>query len=197
MDATGKISHIGGFRLEELGIKTDRGGIIVDEYLRTNISNIYASSDVISKNIPKLTPTAAFESKYIASQILRNDKKIEYPVIPSLVFTIPRIAQVEVTQEEAEHNPEKYHTATFKYDEMMLFQQKNEIDAEISVVLDNNNNYLVGADIYGEEAADLINIFTIIINQKMRKSEIEKMIFAFPATTWGIFNFFLNNVLVD
>ena len=39
MDATGKISHIGGFRLEELGIKTDRGGIIVDEYLRTNISN--------------------------------------------------------------------------------------------------------------------------------------------------------------
>ena len=196
MDATGKISHIGGFRLEELGIKTDRGGIIVDEYLRTNISNIYASSDVISKNIPKLTPTAAFESKYIASQILGNDKKIEYPVIPSLVFTIPRIAQVEVTQEEAEHNPKKYHTATFKYGEMMLFHQKNEINAEISVVLDNNN-YLVGADIYGEEAADLINIFTIIINQKMRKSEIEKMIFAFPATTWGIFNFFLNNVLVD
>lgn len=112
------------------------------------------------------------------------------------MFTIPRIAQVEVTQEEAEHNPKKYHTATFKYGEMMLFQQKNEIDAEISVVLDNNN-YLVGADIYGEEAADLINIFTIIINQKMRKSEIEKMIFAFPATTWGIFNFFLDNVLVD
>ena len=144
-----------------------------------------------------MTPTVAFESKYIASQILGNDKKIEYPVIPSLVFTIPRIAQVEVTQEEAEHNPEKYHTVTFKYGEMMLFQQKNEIDGEISVVLDNNNNYLVGADIYGEEAADLINIFTIIINQKMRKSEIEKMIFVFPATTWGIFNFFLNNVLVD
>ena len=41
------------------------------------------------------------------------------------------------------------------------------------------------------------NIFTIIINQKMRRSEIEKMIFAFPATTWGIFNFFLNNVLID
>lgn len=145
-----------------------------------------------------MTPTVAFESKYIASQILGNDKKIEYPVIPSLVFTIPRIAQVEVTQEETEHNPEKYHTATFKYGEMMLFQQKNEIDVEISVVLDNNN-YLVGADIYGEdeEAANLINIFTIIINQKMRKSEIEKMIFAFPATTWGIFNFFLDNVLVD
>lgn len=143
-----------------------------------------------------MTSTAAFESKYIASQILGNDKKIEYPVIPSLVFTIPRITQVEVTQEETEHNPEKYHTATFKYGEMMLFQQKNEIDAKISVVLDNSN-YLVGADIYGEEAVDLINIFTIIINQKMRKSEIEKMIFAFPATTWGIFNFFLNNVLVD
>ena len=123
-------------------------------------------------------------------------KRVEYPAIPSLAFTIPRIAQVGVTQEEVKNNPDKYHTATFKYGEMMLFQQKNEIDAELSVVLDKNN-YLVGADIYGDEAADLINIFTIIINQKMRRSEIEKMIFAFPATTWGIFNFFLNNVLVD
>lgn len=49
----------------------------------------------------------------------------------------------------------------------------------------------------GDEAADLINIFTIIINQKMRKTEIEKMILAFPATTWGIFVFFLQNILVD
>ena len=196
LDATGRISNIEGFGLETLGINTDKGGIVVDNHLRTNISNIYASGDVVSKNIAKLTPTAAFESKYIASHILGNEKEIEYPAVPSLVFTIPRIAQVGVTQEEAKNNPDKYHTATFKYGEMMLFQQKNEIAAELSVVLDENN-YLVGADIYGDEAADLINIFTIIINQKMRRSEIEKMIFAFPATTWGIFNFFLNNVLVD
>lgn len=84
----------------------------------------------------------------------------------------------------------------FKYGEMMSFQQKNEIDIELRVVLDKNN-YLVGADIYGEEAADLINILTLIINQKLRKSDLEKMIFAFSATTYGILKFFLTNVLVD
>lgn len=84
----------------------------------------------------------------------------------------------------------------FKYGEMMSFQQKNEIDIELRVVLDKNN-YLVEADIYGEEAAGLINILTLIINQKLRKSDLEKMIFAFSATTYGILNFFLTNVLVD
>lgn len=55
--------------------------------------SIYASGDVVDKKIPKLTPTAEFESDYIAYSILGlNHNPIVYPVIPNLVITLPCIA---------------------------------------------------------------------------------------------------------
>nr|WP_261976691.1 FAD-dependent oxidoreductase [Lactiplantibacillus plantarum] len=92
------MEHLG---LTKVGIKTDRHGIIVDDHLQTNIPNIYASGDVISKTLPKLTPTATFESNYIAGQLLGSTAAIDYPVIPSVVFTLPRIAQVGIPVEAA------------------------------------------------------------------------------------------------
>ncbi len=74
----------------------------VDDHIRTGVPNIYASGDVVDKRIPKLTPTAEFESNYIAGQLLgKSDAPIVYPAIPNLVFTLPRIAQVGITIDEA------------------------------------------------------------------------------------------------
>ncbi|WP_312609331.1 FAD-dependent oxidoreductase, partial [Mammaliicoccus sciuri] len=66
LDATGRRPNVNGIGLEEAGVNFTTRGIQVDEYLRTNIPNIYASGDVLDKVIPKLTPTATFESNYIA-----------------------------------------------------------------------------------------------------------------------------------
>lgn len=56
--------------VRSVGIEYSKKGISVDGHLRTNVSNIYASGDVLDKDIPKLTPTATFESNYIAAHIL-------------------------------------------------------------------------------------------------------------------------------
>ncbi len=74
----------------------------VDDHMRTGVPNIYASGDVVDKRIPKLTPTAEFESNYIAGQLLgKSDAPIVYPATPNLVLTLPRIAQVGITIDEA------------------------------------------------------------------------------------------------
>lgn len=149
MDATGRIANYENLGLEELGIEAGRKGIKVDDHLRTSVSNIYASGDVIDKAIPKLTPTAEFESNYIAAQILGLDTlPIRYPVIPNLVFTLPRIAQTGISIDEAEKDTENYKVVSIPYGPQNEWINNRETDIDITYVFDKEG-YLVGAAIYG------------------------------------------------
>lgn len=185
LGATGRVANIEGLGLENVGIATDRGGIIVDDHLRTNVANIYASGDVISKTIPKLTPTAIFESNYIAGQILGSPEAIDYPVVPSVVYTLPRIAELGVTVKEAEANPSDYRISVIPFGKLLAFEYKNELSAEATFIF-NQENQLVGASIYGNESEELINLLPLIINNKMSAAEFRKQIFAFPGATSGL-----------
>lgn len=197
VDATGRVPNVENIGLNKLGINYDKYGIKVNKFMQTNVPNIYASGDVVSKKLPKLTPTATFESNYIALNILGSDadkknfplkvlklRGIKYPAIPNVVYSLPRIAHVGMSVEEAERKP-GYKVKTVKFGEQLEFQYKHEREAEMKIVLDSRNR-LKGAVIYGSAADDLINILTIIINKKMSGREVNKMIFAFPSASSGV-----------
>lgn len=183
LDATGRVANIEGLGLEALGIEASRRGIKVDDHLRTSVKNIYASGDAIDKTIPKLTPTAAFESEYIAGQILGDAEPIGYPVVPNLVFTLPRIAQVGVTLTEAERAPEKYKVVSIPYGKQQEWIDNRELDIDLTFIIDRKG-CLAGAAIYGSEAGTWIDFLTLIINKKVTASELRSMIFAFPTQTY-------------
>lgn len=183
LDATGRVANIEDLGLEALGIEATRRGIKVDDHLRTGVKNIYASGDAVDKMIPKLTPTAVFESEYIAGQILGNTEPICYPAVPNLVFTLPRIAQVGVTVAEAENTPEKYKVVSIPYGRQQEWIDNRELDIDQTFIVDNEG-YLVGAAIYGSEAGTWIDFLTLIINKRVTASELRSMIFAFPTQTY-------------
>ncbi len=185
LDATGRMPNVEGIGLEEVGIEYSKFGVKVDEYLRTNVPNIYASGDVIEKMIPKLTPTATFESNYIASHILKmNEMPIQYPAIPSVLYSLPRLSNIGVGIEEAKNNDE-YKVIDIPFGKRMVFEYKNETEAEMTIVLDSEKR-LVGAAIYGDDAPDLINLLTFIVNQKLTARDLNQMIFAFPGSSSGV-----------
>ena len=188
LDATGRISNVENLGLEDLGIAYNRSGILVNEHLQTTAPNIFASGDVIDKKIPRLTPTASFESDYIASLILGvTDQAIAYPVVPNLVFTFPRIAQVGISLEEARANSEAYSIVEVPFGQQLKFQTKLEDEAHITFIV-NKDKELVGASLLGNEAGEMINLITLIINQKLKLQDLNQMIFAFPGTTSGLLN---------
>ena len=192
MDTTGRVANVEDLGLEELGIESSHHGIGVDEHLRTAVKNIYASGDVVYKEIPRLTPTAAFESEYIAAHILGKEQKpIQYPAVPSVVFTLPRIAQVGVKVKEAETIPEKYRIARVPYSQTMLWLAKNEKDIDITFIFDKSN-CLVGAAVYGSEAGTWIDVLTLIINQKLTADQLKNIIFSFPTSTYGLISFLIS-----
>ena len=194
LDATGRNPNVEGIGLDQVGIEYSKKGISVDGHLRTNVSNIYASGDVLDKAIPKLTPTATFESNYIAAHILgMTQDEIQYPAIPSVLYSLPRLSQIGVSVQGAEQN-ERYTVKHIPFGKQMAFEYKNETDAEMYVVLDEEKR-LVGADIYGVDAADVVNLLVFIINQRMTAQDLNQLIFAFPGASSGVIDMLKVNML--
>ena len=188
LGATGRVANFEGLGLETLGIEVSRRGIKVDDHLRTSVPSIYASGDIIDKPVPRLTPTAEFESNYIASLLLgETNAPICYPNIPNLVFTLPRIAQVGVTVSEAESAPDKYKVISIPYGQQQEWIDNRELDIDLTYIFDNDG-YLAGTAIYGSEAGTWIDFLTLIINKKITATELRSMIFAFPTHTYMLVN---------
>ncbi|MHA8262280.1 dihydrolipoyl dehydrogenase family protein [Lactobacillaceae bacterium Melli_B3] len=186
LDATGRIANYEKLGLDRLGINASSKGIQVDDHLRTSHSNIFASGDVIEKRTPKLTPTASYESNYIAKQILGiNDDPIKYPPIAEALFSLPRLAQVGVKVDDVVGNDD-YQIKPVPYGRI-VFETKNEPKAEATIVL-NKNNEIVGATILGNQAVPIANMLSIMISKHMQPDDIdEDTIMAFPDESYGLF----------
>lgn len=185
LDATGRTPNVEGIGLEELGIEFSARGIKVNEFMQTNVPSVYASGDCVDKTIPKLTPTAEFESNYIASHILGNPLPIKYPAIPALVFSLPRLAQTGVTVNEALAEPDKYRMQSVPYGQMLPFMAKSDTSTDFTFIFDSDDNF-VGCAIYGVDAGELINLATLVINTGLTKMDMMSMIFTFPGTSYGL-----------
>lgn len=184
LGATGRIANVEDLGLEALGIAASKKGIQVDDHLRTTVPNIYASGDVVDGAQPKLTPVAEFDSNYIAAQILGlSTEPIRYPVIPNLVFTLPRIAQVGVSMDQAAKDTENYKVVTIPYGVQNEWIDNRETDISVTFVFDHEG-YLAGASVYGDEGGPWIDFLTLIVNEKLTAADLHKMIFAFPTQTY-------------
>ena len=185
LQATGRPVNYEGLGLEALGIEAGQRGIKVDDHLRTSVKNIFATGDAIDKRIPKLTPTAFFESQYLADLLLGNTTEpICYPAVPNLVFTFPRIAQVGVSLEEARKDS-KYRVVDVPYGQAFLFNTHNEATAKLAFIFDNASNLLVGAAAMGSDAGPWIDVLSLVIFNKMTREQFAYYIYAFPTTTCG------------
>ncbi len=183
LEATGRPVNYEGLGLEKLGIEAGPRGIKVDDHLRTSVNNIFATGDAIEKRIPKLTPTALFESQYIADLLLgKTDKPISYPVVPNLVFTFPRIAQVGVPLDQARKDS-KYRVVDIPIGQAMLFNTHHETDAKLAYIFDKESNLLVGAAAIGADAGSWIDVLSLVIFNKMTKDQFAYYIYAFPTRT--------------
>lgn len=189
LGATGRVPNVEDLGLEALGIAASSHGIEVDDHMCTAAPNVFASGDCVAKRIPKLTPTATFESNYIAQQILGlSSEPIAYPAIPNLVFTLPRIAQVGVTLAEAEADPDRWRIETVDFGKRLLFEAKNESDAEFAFIFSQETGLLEGAAFYGQDAGVWADLAAIVINQKLTGRDLSQMIFTFPTASQAMLN---------
>lgn len=186
LDATGRIPNVEGFGLDEVGVAYNKNGIVVNEHLQTTVDNIYAAGDVIDKTQPKLTPTAIFESKYLMHLFAGDTTApIDYPVIPSVVFTSPRIAKVGLQADQITA-PDKYQIETHDVLKNWYRNVMNEQFGENELIFDDQH-HLVGATEMSDYAEQVIGTLLPAVELGLDSEQVERMIHIFPSLesiTW-------------
>ena len=195
ISAMGREANVDGIGLENVGLTSTKRGIKVNEYLQTDVPNIYACGDVADSGIAKLVTVAIHQSKYLGKALLEeNPEKIDYPVVPAVAYTIPRIATVGVPAFVAEEMDE-YEVHRIRYGNSYSLELKNDRTAEAKVIVDKDLQ-IVGAEIYAADAENVANMFTFIINQKISLEELDHMIYAFPSSS-SVCLYKLHNIHYD
>ena len=181
--ALGRVANVENIGLEKAGVEFSSKGIPVNGHMQSNIPHIYATGDVADSNQAKLVTVAIHQSKYLAKYLLgQTEDDIHYPVVPAVVFTLPRIATVGVPASYALEHEDEYDVHRIPYGKSYSIELKNEDTAEVTVVTDKDLN-IVGAEIFSSEAENVANIFAFIINKKISLEELDEMIYAFPSSS--------------
>ncbi|MCM0582093.1 NAD(P)/FAD-dependent oxidoreductase [Weissella diestrammenae] len=184
VDATGRTSNADQLGLENTDVICDENGWVkVNAYLQTNVPQIYATGDVTNHQQPDITPVAAFESKYLGHVFTHEiDTPIVYPIVPRVVFTIPRLAQfgvmpVGTISDGVDENGHTIKQLPSQNDWFKLIQ--NETASEITLVYDQAG-YLIGAAAVGYAAEDEINGLLPYAQLKMDRQAMDQFVWLFP-----------------
>ncbi|WP_207695784.1 glutathione reductase (NADPH) [Enterococcus sp. DIV0212c] len=181
--ATGRIPNVEGLNLEKIGVAFTHKGITVNEQLQTTVENIYALGDCLQKTQPKLTPVSSFEGSYLAKLLSgKTQAAIEYPALPTIIFSSPKLAQVGLTDQAALEN-EKYKVQELDLSQWFTYKHINEPLVKAKIITEKTTGLLVGATVLGNEADQLINMFTLMINQKIPAEKINEMIMLYPTVS--------------
>ncbi|MEZ2415015.1 NAD(P)/FAD-dependent oxidoreductase [Muriicola sp. E247] len=181
-NSAGRPPAIFDLELEKAGISFSKKGIEVNEYLQsTSNANIYAAGDAANSRGLPLTPVAVLEGHVVASNIIKgNQKKVNYPPMPSVVFTLPTMATVGLLEDEAKEKGYDVNVNFEKVDNWFNARRLNVDEYAFKTIIDKNNNTILGAHLIGPYCEETINLFAMAIKAKMTISDLRTMIFSYP-----------------
>lgn len=180
--AIGRAPFTKGAGLENAGVEmAERGRVAVNEYLQTNVENIYAIGDII--NTPFLAHVASKEGCIAVDNIMGAKKAATYHAVPGCVFTNPEIATVGKMefqlQKDGKEAGKDYKTGTFEFKGLGKAQASGHISGFVKVIADADDT-LIGAEIVGARASDMLQILTTAIQLKLKVEDVADSIFPHP-----------------
>ena len=178
----GNIENLG---LEEVGIKTEKSFIKVDEFYKTNVDGIFAIGDV--NGPPWLAHVASSEGVVCVEKIAgKNPPKIDYSAIPGCTYSQPQIASVGLTEEKAIEKGYQIKIGRYQFRSHGKAMAMNETEGFVKLIFDEKYGELLGAHIIGPEATEMIAELTIAKTLEATAEQIHRTIHAHPTLTEGI-----------
>ena len=179
--AAGRAPDLRALNLEAAGIETEKGRLKLNDYLQS-VSNsaVYAAGDAAAKG-PPLTPVSAHDGRVASANMLRgNKRKPNYRGVPRVAFTIPPIAAVGLTEEQAREQQLKFRTQKQKASSWYTAQRVAEPTYGFKVLIEEGTDRILGAHLVGPQADEVINLFALAIRLGTRARELQDTVFAYP-----------------
>ena len=180
--ATGRVANIDDLALENAGVEYDKKGIIVNEYLQTSQSNIYACGDCI--NAPKFAHTATYEAGVAIHNIFApSPHKVDYDKNSWVLFSDPQVAIAGIDSQSAAKRGLDFSVQTYEFKTEARSQIDKSIEGFIKFIIDNNTKSIIGVEIVNEDASSLVGEATLIVANKLKSMDVQKAIHPHPTLT--------------
>jgi dihydrolipoamide dehydrogenase len=179
ISAVGVVGNIEGFGLEKLGVKTERGCIVIDGYGRTNVAGIYAIGDVAGP--PMLAHKAEHEGVICVEKIKgMSPHPMDKLLIPGCTYCHPQVASVGLTEAKAKESGREIRVGRFPFVGNGKAIAMGEDQGMAKVIFDKKTGQLLGAHLVGAEVTELIQGFVVAMNLETTEEELFHTIFPHP-----------------
>lgn len=185
LNAIGIQANLEGIGIENIGIEIEKGFIKVNEYLQTNLDNIYAIGDVAGP--PWLAHKASAEGIVAVEKIAGlNPKPIDYKNIPGCTYCQPQVASVGMTEKEAREAGYDVRIGKFPYTANGKAHGIGEARGFVKLVIDNKYGEILGAHLIGPDVTEMVAELTLARNLEATAHSIIKTIHPHPTLSEAI-----------
>lgn len=180
LNAAGRVASIGDLALDKAEVETDRRGVVVNEFLRSQSNpQIFAAGDAHGRL--QLSPVASYEGRVVARNFLENDaERVRHDWIPRAVYTVPPLASVGLTESEARTRGFDIRVIKNDMSTWKVYQIVGEQVAHSKIVTETESGAILGAHLYGQSAGEIINIFGLAMKFGIRADDLKNFVYAYP-----------------
>ncbi|MFA7066455.1 MAG: NAD(P)/FAD-dependent oxidoreductase [Dysgonamonadaceae bacterium] len=187
-NTSGRVPAIHNLDLGKANVRYSDNGIEVSNFMQSiSNSHVYAAGDNTATDGLPLTPFATMEGHIVAANILvGNKKKPDYGVRPTVVYTLPALAMVGMTEEQAQ---KKKLDITVNYASVPNWYAAKHLGEKtyaFKVIIDKKNDLILGAHIIGPNAEETINVFAVAMQAGMQAKDLKTIPFTFPSASSDI-----------
>jgi len=166
-----------------VGVKHERGAIVVNEFMETNVPGIYAAGDVVGGIM--LAHLASAEGECAVKNILGHREVMNYKAVPSCIYTTPEVASVGLTEEKAKERGE-IQVGRFPLRGNGKALVLNETEGMVKVISDRKYGEVLGVHIIGPHATDMIAEAVLGMTMEMTAEELAGAIHPHPTVSEAI-----------
>ena len=153
--ASGRVPNIEELGLDEIGVETERRGIVVDEHLRTSVQGIWAAGDVVAG--PQFTPVAQYQARIAVDDMFAGTvRHTNYSVMPTAIFTDPELGSVGMTEREARESGYSVDVVKHPLPALTRAQYTRTRHGLYKIVFDPQTRRVLGVHIVSRNASDIV-----------------------------------------
>jgi dihydrolipoamide dehydrogenase len=187
--ATGRGPVTEGLGVEEIGLRLDRGFIVVDALFRTSVAGISAIGDVITMGGPhyQLAHVSSMEGIVLAERIAGEAvQPLDYDRVPRCTYCEPEIGSVGLTEAQAREQGYDVRTGAFPFKALARARMAGETEGFVKIVAEKKYDEILGVHIIGARATELVAEAVLALRLECTVEELIRTIHAHPTMTEAV-----------
>jgi dihydrolipoamide dehydrogenase len=180
----GRAADLTGMGLEAIGLAWDRRGVKADAQMRTALPAVYAVGDV--NGISLLAHSASRQGEIAAENIMGANHAFDESIVPKCVYSWPEVGSVGLNKAQAEAKGLQVKTARSFYLGIGKAVATDETEGFAQLVFDAADDTVLGAQIVGGPATELIHVLALAVKLKLKRKDLREIIYAHPTMAEAI-----------